>query len=134
MLTHGRNKLALGHDNLVNLGDHGLHHLRIQTKTLRYGAELLSSLWPDEALAGDQKSFLADLRHLQDKLGDLHDMAVAVHDRAVLKDPDPISAAQTSAQLGLMLVPFRSGRKTLLRKAARVLARILNGRAWWHVD
>jgi triphosphatase len=53
------------------------HQLRIDIKKLRYAAEFLGSLYPEKALAGRSRRFVAALKDLQERLGVANDARVA---------------------------------------------------------
>jgi CHAD domain-containing protein len=48
------------------------HRVRIRLKRLRYACDCFAAAWPEQA----QKPFFAKLRHLQNILGELNDVAV----------------------------------------------------------
>ena len=48
------------------------HRVRIRLKRLRYACECFAAAWPEQA----QRRFFAKLRHLQNVLGELNDVAV----------------------------------------------------------
>lgn len=68
-----RLKAAAG-KSLLDLSAEQRHQVRILGKQLRYGGDFLSSLFPAERSA----AYLATLSELQDHLGQLNDIAVAV--------------------------------------------------------
>lgn len=53
------------------------HRLRLDIKRLRYAAEFLAGLWPKKSKAGQRDRFIAGLKDLQDRLGDLGDAEAA---------------------------------------------------------
>jgi triphosphatase len=53
------------------------HELRIAVKKLRYAADFFSTLFPGKRRAKQAKALRAALGELQDRLGDLNDIAVA---------------------------------------------------------
>lgn len=63
--------------DLRTLDDAELHELRIAAKKLRYATEFFAGLFPPAAERGRQEAFAQALRGLQDRLGDLQDLAVA---------------------------------------------------------
>jgi len=53
------------------------HRLRLDVKRLRYAAEFLAGLWEKRRKAGQRDRFIAALKDLQDRLGDLGDADTA---------------------------------------------------------
>ncbi|HEX8166495.1 MAG TPA: CHAD domain-containing protein [Beijerinckiaceae bacterium] len=62
---------------LAELEPAARHRVRIAVKKLRYAAEFFAPLWPGKGRARRAKAFRAALVDLQDRLGDLNDIAVA---------------------------------------------------------
>ena len=58
---------------LARLDEEGRHALRLDIKKLRYAAEFVAPLHAIKPLAGRRDRFVAALRVLQDRLGDLND-------------------------------------------------------------
>lgn len=72
-----RRKLGKKGRHFRDLEDDELHDLRITTKKLRYATEFFAGLFPSsKAIAREERSLQA-LRALQDRLGDVQDIAVA---------------------------------------------------------
>jgi CHAD domain-containing protein len=73
--TVGRARRAVERNRGVDPHDSvGLHSLRIACKELRYSIELLF-----DALPGDAKAMLEPCTIVQDRLGAIHDVEVAIH-------------------------------------------------------
>lgn len=53
------------------------HELRIDVKKLRYAAEFLAGLWAKKPKLGQRDRFIAALKDLQERLGDLNDAEAA---------------------------------------------------------
>jgi len=67
-----RSVIKAGHRILKNNDDKKLHVLRIQCKKLRYLMEFFSSLFPPKKI----KTLIAQLKKLQDNLGEFNDLRV----------------------------------------------------------
>jgi CHAD domain-containing protein len=101
-----------------HLDDDGLHAVRIATKKLRYAAEFFAGLFASaEALTREERSLHA-LRALQDRLGDLQDIAVAPALLVRLQVPE--------AQW-----PELPGRKRLIKRADAAYDRVLAVKPFW---
>ena len=61
---------------LPKLDQHERHKLRIQAKKLRYAAEFFEAVFAGKRPSRLRKSYLAALEKMQDRLGDLNDIAV----------------------------------------------------------
>jgi len=62
---------------LAKLDARARHQLRIDVKKLRYAAEFLAGLWARKPRAGQRDYFIAALKDLQERLGDLNDAEAA---------------------------------------------------------
>jgi len=62
---------------LAKLDAKARHQLRIDVKKLRYAAEFLAGLWGRKPKLGRRDRFIAALRELQERLGDLNDAEAA---------------------------------------------------------
>jgi triphosphatase len=80
-LTRRRRKIRKKGRALAQLDSRGRHKLRIQTKKLRYAAEVFASLFASKRAVKRRKKFLPALNRLQDRLGDLND--IAVHEKRI---------------------------------------------------
>ncbi len=67
-------KAAAGAKAWASLDDAGRHRLRKRIKRLRYAVEFSATLFPDGAV----RRYLRPLRKLQDKLGEINDVVVAM--------------------------------------------------------
>ncbi|WJT00604.1 CHAD domain-containing protein [Novosphingobium humi] len=113
---------------LDRLSRREIHRLRIQAKELRYSCAFFRSLWPRSG----GKTFTSRLEELQDRLGRLHDLAVASRAADLLSpESDPILAAQIAADLECMLRADGVNRKKLLRQAEDALTDWRKARRWW---
>jgi triphosphatase len=71
--------------DFAQLDDEGRHRLRKRIKRLRYAAELSADLFKPEHLRADLKP----LRKVQQRLGELNDLAVGMHAFAAVRGQDP---------------------------------------------
>lgn len=134
-LSRRRRKLRRARDRLADLPDPDRHRLRIDVKKLRYASGFFASLFADGASGRHQRSFAKALGRLQDSLGELNDMAVAVAGRGELfADLEPIVAARQAAQLDGLLDAQGSSRRKLLKAAERSLTQLTEAPAWWKAD
>jgi triphosphatase len=61
---------------VAKLDQHGRHKLRIQAKKLRYAAEFFETVFPGKRASKVRKAFLSAIEEMQDRLGNLNDIAV----------------------------------------------------------
>ncbi|HZZ37314.1 MAG TPA: CHAD domain-containing protein [Caulobacteraceae bacterium] len=73
-LERRRAKVARGGRRIARLGRQARHQLRIEAKKLRYAADAFAGLWGHR---GRTRKFITALRRLQDRLGELNDIATA---------------------------------------------------------
>ena len=93
-------------DQLAELEPEELHRLRIRIKTLRYASEFLAPLYGGKPRSGQRDRFIAALKELQERLGDLNDVWTAEELirrlpgklRAVLKDIHGAPAQERTMQ------------------------------------
>lgn len=71
-----------------------LHRLRIATKKLRYGLDFTTPLLPEPAT----QNYRDTLSKLQDTLGELHDLDVALHLLETLTPPEALASYKTVAE------------------------------------
>jgi len=109
-----RRLLREGGEDLARLSPEQRHQVRIRGKQARYAAEFFSALLPRKAVSG----FLEDLGGLQDALGRLNDIAVALPRLAALPDPQAAQAAGRVAEW------HRAREADLLAEAARAWRRL----------
>ena len=129
LLGRRRRRLVKGKP-LKTLDDAALHDLRIKGKKLRYASEFFAALCPGES--AERRAFARALGKLQDRLGSIHDLAVAHAQRETLfADLDPVGGARLAAQLAELLDAQGPGRKRLIKAAAKALDRIAVAPAWW---
>ena len=76
-LTQLRGKLEKQGRHLRKLDDAALHELRITAKKLRYAAWFFSGMFAGDKAARRAERFVQAMRALQDRLGDVQDVAVA---------------------------------------------------------
>ena len=100
----------------------GRHALRLDIKKLRYAAEFMAPLHAAKPLAGRRDKFVAALKVLQDRLGDLNDAWTA-----------ETLAARLPAKLGPLIarVHGTSDRAKALRAAERAFHRALAAGGYW---
>ncbi|MEO6093451.1 MAG: CHAD domain-containing protein [Novosphingobium sp.] len=82
-----RRKLKKRGANLAELDDDARHQVRIEAKKLRYAAEFFADLFADGKAKRRAKRFVAAVQGLQERLGDLNDIANAPALRARLGLP-----------------------------------------------
>ena len=70
-------KVRKGGANLAEIGDDARHEVRKDAKKLRYAAEFFAPLFPQKRQKQRAQDFLAALEILQDRLGELNDLATA---------------------------------------------------------
>ncbi|OCC22471.1 hypothetical protein MB02_16560 [Croceicoccus estronivorus] len=131
VLKRRRRKLRRIGRNLDRIDDPARHRVRIEAKKLRYGVAFFASLY---AGAADSEigGFAKALAKLQDRLGELNDMAVAqTHRMALFKGLDPITAARLQAKLELLEKDTERQRDSLIRSARKALARVDDSAPWW---
>jgi CHAD domain-containing protein len=111
-------KVARKGRHLRRLDDADLHQLRIAAKKLRYASEFFAALFPSLPAHRRQERFIRALRALQDRLGELQDLAVAP---ALLE------------RLGVPRAswPKLAGRKRLVRGADAQFDRAMDARPFW---
>ena len=111
--------------DLADLDPEARHHLRIRAKRLRYAAEFFADLFPARRR---RARYLKALERLQDRLGELNDLAVA-------RDRVPGEAALDDAS-----VAFAAGRvigrrerdeAALLASAVKACGRFHDARPFW---
>lgn len=116
-----RRLLRQGGEDLLALTPPERHEVRIRAKQARYAAEFFAALLPRKAVAG----FIEDLAALQDALGRLNDLAVALPRLAALPDPAAAEAAERVAAW------HRDGEAALLAEAARCWRRLRQREMPW---
>jgi len=125
-LRHLRKAVRKKGRRLAHLDAHQRHKLRIKGKKLRYAAEFFSGLC--DARPARRRKFLSRLRRLQDRLGELNDLAVAREKAAQLVQhgsPDIAFAA------GQIVGARQAEEKALARKAADAYADFAAARRFW---
>jgi inorganic triphosphatase YgiF len=122
--TLGRYRRRLkrrGH-HLAGLDDHERHLARIEAKKLRYSAEFFASLFVNKKQERRKKAFLKGLEQLQERLGELNDLATGpvVIEQAGL-DPEVIAAV------------FQQGRPKakLVSAAAEAYGDLIDVKPFW---
>ena len=76
-LTRLRARLKKQGRHLRKLDDSDLHELRITAKKLRYAGWFFAGLFPGDKPAKRARRFIDAMRALQDRLGEIQDVAVA---------------------------------------------------------
>ena len=105
--------------DLAELDDEHRHRVRIDAKKLRYAADFFASCFgADEAAAKRHAAFVKALARLQDKLGELNDVAMG---------------ADLLASLGITatLAPEGAPRDKVLGKAAKAFDRLIDTPRFW---
>jgi CHAD domain-containing protein len=88
------------------------HALRIRIKKLRYGTEFFATLFPSKTRQKRRKALAAILEDLQEKLGELHDLAVSGSLVPSLVETSPKQAERRREKL---LDKSKSAAKSLTR-------------------
>jgi CHAD domain-containing protein len=70
---------------LTKFDPHQRHKLRIQAKQLRYATDFFETVFSGKKASKSRKAFLSALEDLQDRLGDLND--IAVHENLIADIP-----------------------------------------------
>ncbi len=120
---------------LTRLSPELRHRLRIRAKRLRYAVEFFGDLYED---APGRDRFTHTLKRLQDALGLLNDLEVARRQGLILAEsggrPAGDSAAEGARQAfaaGLMIGVRARTQKPLLKKADRLLDKLLGDKPFW---
>ena len=113
-----RDKLGKKGRHLRSLDDEGLHEVRIAAKKLRYAAWFFSGLFHGDKAERRAKRFIEAMRALQDRLGEVQDIAVA-----------PVTLKRL--QIPRSSWPRLPDRKTLVKRAAADLERALDREPYW---
>lgn len=113
-----RRKVKKKGRHLRALDDAELHELRIAAKKLRYATEFFAGLFPPAAARGRQEPFAQALRGLQDRLGELQDLAVA-------------PALLDRLQIPRASWPKLTGRKRLVKRADAQFDRMIETAPFW---
>ncbi|WP_296175846.1 CYTH and CHAD domain-containing protein [uncultured Brevundimonas sp.] len=111
--------------DLTDLDAEARHHLRIRAKRLRYAAEFFADLFPARRR---RARYLKALERLQDKLGELNDLAVArdkIPGEAHLDDPEVAFAA------GRVIGRRERDEAMLLAGAIKACGRFHDARPFW---
>jgi inorganic triphosphatase YgiF len=115
-------KVLRGGRKLAESTDDSRHHLRIQAKKLRYGAEGFADLYPERKV----DRFVARLKAVQDRLGELNDIATAETLTAGLE------LSQDAAFAAGDLAGLRAAAKPkLVDRAAKALQRLEDTPTFW---
>jgi len=113
-----RGKLGKQGSHLRSLDDGGLHKVRIAAKKLRYAAWFFSGLFHGDKAERRAKRFIEAMRALQDRLGEVQDLAVAP---ALLK----------RLQIPKANWPRVPDRRKLVNRASADLERALGCEPYW---
>jgi triphosphatase len=114
-----RRKVKRKGRHLRRLDDAQLHELRIAAKKLRYASEFFAPLFPALPAHQRQQRFIGALRALQDRLGELQDLAVA-------------PALLERFEVPRTRWPKLAGRKRLVRRADAQFDRVFDTRPFWN--
>ncbi len=113
-----RRKLRKKGRHMRRLDDDALHEARIAAKKLRYACEFFASLYPADKARKRAKRFVKAVRALQDKLGELHDIAI-------------VPAILGNARVPRASWPKPSERTRLVKGAAMEFERVLDSKLFW---
>lgn len=94
-LARRRKKLRKRGAHLAELDPHGRHRVRIEGKKLRYAAEFFAPLYEGGKARKRKEAFLSALEDLQERLGELNDLAVSRE-----MHPDLFREAETGGDPG----------------------------------
>jgi inorganic triphosphatase YgiF len=111
------------------------HKLRIRAKRLRYAVEFFGDLYED---AAGRRTFGKTLKGLQDALGALNDLQVARQQGLILAESGGRAAGDSAAEgarqafaAGLMIGARERSQKPLLKRAAKLLDKLLEAEPFW---
>jgi CHAD domain-containing protein len=121
-LSRFRRKVKEGGRNLRGADDAARHELRKDAKKLRYAAEFFALLFDGKSEKAQQQDFIAALEAVQDKLGELNDLATMPHvlDRLGIAD-DPEAPALLAG----------SKKKALIAAAADAHGNLIDAGRYW---
>lgn len=112
--------------HFANLSVKARHDLRKQAKKLRYAAAFFSDAYPKHPKR--RARFVADLRALQDHLGELNDMAVA---RAVAMQAVGRRSGELAFAAGLEVGRLTQDEDRVLDAAGRAMKAYRKGKPFW---
>lgn len=115
---------------LDEVDDERRHRLRIAAKKLRYGTEFFGSLFADGKRAQRHADFLKALKKMQNRLGDLNDLANA---RVMLEVAASSGKAGRSAAFaaGVAVADFEARTGELIARAAKAYQTLTDARRFW---
>jgi len=111
--------------NLADLDAETRHHLRIRAKRLRYAAEFFADLFPARRR---RARYLKALERVQDRLGELNDLAVA---RDKIPGEADLNDAQTAFAAGRVIGRRERDEATLLSAAVKACSRFHDAKPFW---
>ncbi len=106
---------------LTEIGDEPRHEVRKDAKKLRYAAEFLAALYPGKKPRRRLERLLDHIEELQDKLGQLNDIAAA-----------PALLARLGLDIALPAIGKKE-RKQLLGQAADCFEELIDTKPFWRV-
>jgi triphosphatase len=121
-LDHRLDKLLKRGRKLADRDDAARHEARIEAKKLRYAAEGFAGLWPEKKT----DRFVERVKHLQDALGALNDLATAEPLLASLN-----LSADAAYAAGELEGLRRARKPKLVAAAAKALDRLANTEPHW---
>jgi triphosphatase len=134
-LSRRRRQLRRHGDDLAAMTDHDRHALRIDVRKLRYATDFLAPVFCDEPMRSRQAGFSRALATLQNRLGDLNDLALAADGgQELIASLDPITRARLAAQLIQSSRAQHGSRQRALKRAQEALDRVSRLPAWWKAD
>jgi len=126
-LARRNRRVARGGRRLAKLSRDDRHALRIEAKKLRYGAEVFADLWGHPARL---KRYMQPMRALQDRLGQLNDIATGeAVARALVHEAADAGEADWAAGRLIGAESAREG--ALLAAAARAHRRLAKAKPFW---
>lgn len=132
VLRRRRSSVEKAARDLATLGPRQRHRLRIKVKKLRYATDFFASVFPSRRSTVRQKAFSSALETLQDRLGELNDMAtgrsLGALDRAAI---DAIERAGLHTVLERMLGAHAATEHHLLKAAERASNEAMLVRRFW---
>jgi triphosphatase len=129
-LTRRWRKLCKRRETLVQREARDLHRLRIQTKKLRYAVEFFGTLFATKQAKRRLKQLLPVIAQLQDRLGDLNDIATDEARLALMgvrrhANPNRVFAA------GLLAGREDAQREAAMTAASKAYAELVQSKPFW---
>lgn len=119
-LTRRRRRLKRDGEDLEKATDEARHELRKEAKKLRYAVEFFAALFATGKTGRRRARFAAGLEALQDRLGDLNDLATA-----------PELLRELGLEEEAAALPSPGKRKRLIRDAAEAHEDLMDEKRFW---